>query len=129
MGRTKIKQITRKTRKSSKVSNFNRNCKCTFYSVYFYDDDTSGRLYDANGKEIKVRYKNWLHKTASLSKNSLFICQGCLKIAIEKKSGSEVLIQENSVESVQTESENMTKFNHGKRFKFNFGCYRSHKKL
>ena len=129
MGRTKIKQITRKTRKSSKVSNFKRNCKCTFNSVHFYEDDTSGRLYDANGEEIKVRYKNWLHKTASLSKNSRFICQECLNIAIKKKSGGEVLIQENSVESGQTESENMTKFNHEKRFKFSLGGYRSHKKL
>ena len=32
----------------------------------------------------------------------------CLSIAIKKESGVEVLIQENSVESVQTESENMT---------------------
>ena len=97
--------------------------------MHFYEDDTSGRLYDANGEEIKVRYKNWLHKTASLSKNSRFICQECLNIAIKKKSGGEVLIQENSVESGQTESENMTKFNHGKRFKFSLGGYRSHKKL
>ena len=108
MGRTKIKQIIQKTRKSSKVSNFKRNCKCTFPSVHFYKDDTSGRLYDVNTKEIKVRYKNWLHKTTSLSKNSPFICQGCLNIAIEKESEGEVLIQENSVESVQTESENTT---------------------
>ena len=100
MGTTKIKQITRKTRKSSKVSNFRRNCKCIFHSVHFYEDDKSGRLYDVNSKEIKVRYKNWLHKTTSLSKNSRFICQGYLNITIKKESGGEVLIQENSVESV-----------------------------
>ena len=52
--------------------------------------------------------KRWFHKTASLSRNSRFIYQGCLNTAIEKKSGSEVLIQENSAESVQTESENTT---------------------
>ena len=76
--------------------------------MQFYEDDTSGRLYDVNSKEIRVRYKNWLHKTASLSKNSWFTCQGCLNIAIVKESGGEVLVQENSVESVQTESENTT---------------------
>ena len=76
--------------------------------MHFYEDDTSGRLYDVNSQEIKIRYKNWLRKTASLSKNSRFLCQRCLNIAIEKESGSEVLIQENSVESVQTEPENTT---------------------
>ena len=65
-------------------------------------------VFDVNSKEIKVRHKNWLHKTASLSKNSWFISQGCLNIAIEKESGGEVLIQENSAESVQTELENTT---------------------
>ena len=92
MGRTKMKQIARKIQKSSKVSHFERNCKCTFHSVHFYKDDTSGRIFDVNSKEIKVRYKNWFHKTASLSKNSRFICQGCLNIAIKKESGEEVLI-------------------------------------
>ena len=53
MGRKKLKQITWKTQKSSKVSNFKRNCKCTFHSVLFYEDDASGHLCDVNSKEIK----------------------------------------------------------------------------
>ena len=59
------------------MSNFSRlvilkeTCKCTFHRLHFYEDDTSGRLYDVNSKEIKVRYQNWLHKTSSLSKKSL----------------------------------------------------------
>ena len=96
--------------------------------MHFYEYDTPGRLYDVNSKEIKVRYQNYLQKTASLEKSSRFICQGSLNIAIKKECGGKVLIQENSIESVQTESENNDKFNHGKRFKFSFGGYRSHKK-
>ena len=75
----------RKTRKRLTVLNFKRNCKCKYHEFYFSnEDEISGRLYNLDTNEVKVKVKEWLQTSGNILPHSKYLCRGCLEIATRK---------------------------------------------